>query len=402
MQLSKNWAAKPAAGTPARLPWANIKVNTDATTEAQNEPFVAVNPNNANHIVAGANNWSPGSGRYEVTAYVSFDGGRTWAASNPYVDRNAGRVNAADPTIAFGSNGRVYFAFVALSPALGAVAVSTSYDGGLTWASQSWATSFTYGADKPAVAVTNGAVNVFFQNSALQAVSSADGVSWSAPVAIANGGRNAAPVVGRDGSLYVFYNTAGHINMARPVAGGYSSVTVADAVALQRRPTEYRAAVYPAAGVDASGNLYVAWADGRNAGLGNDILLASSANGGATWSSPLRVNTDSGSADQLMPAVAVGKDGLVTVAWLDTRNDAKNVNYDVYMSRGRGTSFSGNARVTNVSSNPYNDPRTQGTMIGDYFAAAAGDGVTYVFWTDTRNNNEDIYMAPVPGLSSRQ
>src|SRR5688572_21749694 len=126
MQLSKNWAAKPAAGAPARLPWANIKVNTDNTTEAQNEPFVAVNPNNANHIVAGANNWAPGAGRYEVTAYVSFDGGRTWAASNPYIDRNAGRVNAADPTIAFGSNGRVYFSFVALSPALGAVAVSTS------------------------------------------------------------------------------------------------------------------------------------------------------------------------------------------------------------------------------------------------------------------------------------
>ncbi len=34
-------------------------------------------------------------------------------------------------------------------------------------------------------------------------------------------------------------------------------------------------------------------------------------------------------------------------------------------------------------------------MIGDYFAAASGNGVTYVMWADTRNNNEDIYMAPV-------
>ena len=399
MQLSKNWAAKPAAGAPARLPWANIKVNTDATTEAQNEPFVAVNPNNSNHIVAGANNWAPGAGRYEVTAYVSFDAGRPWAASNPYIDRNAGRINAADPTIAFGSKGEVYFAFIALNPALGAVAVSTSHDGGLTWASQSWATSFTYGADKPAVAVANGALHVFFQNSALQTVSSANGVSWSAPVAIANGGRNAAPVVGADGSLYVFYNTAGHINMARPSAGGYTSVTVAEAVALQRRPTEYRAAIYPAAGVDGNGNLYVAWADGRNRGMGNDILLATSAKGGTSWSAPVRVNTDGGSADQLMPALAVGRNGSVTVAWLDNRNDANNVNYDVYMARGAGTSFGANARVTGVSSNPYNDPRTQGTMIGDYFAAAAGDGVTYVFWTDTRNNNEDIYMAPVPASS---
>jgi hypothetical protein len=400
MQLSKNWAAKPAAGAPARLPWANIRVNTDNTTEAQNEPFVAVNPNNAKHLVAGANNWAPGAGRFEVTAYVSFDAGQTWVSSNPYIDRNAGRINAADPTIAFGPNGEVYFAFVALNPALGAVAVSRSNDGGLTWSSQSWATSFTYGADKPAVAVANGAVHVFFQNSALQAVSSANGVSWSAPVAIANGGRNAAPVVGRNGSLYVFYNTAGHINMARPVAGGYNSVVVSEAVALQHRPTEYRAAVYPAAGVDSNGNLYVAWADGRNSGTGNDILLASSASGGVSWSAPVRVNSDAGSADQLMPALAVSKDGTVTVAWLDNRNDPNNVNYDVYMARGK-SSFGGNVRVTSVSSNPYNDPRTQGTLIGDYFAAASGNGVTYIFWTDTRNNNEDIYMAPVSNLHGR-
>jgi hypothetical protein len=402
MQLSKNWAAKPAAGTAARLPWANIRVNTDNSTEAQNEPFVAVNPSNSRHIVAGANNWLAGSGRYEVTAYVSFDGGSTWASSNPYIDRNAGRVNAADPTIAFGPNGEVYFAFIALNPALGAVAVSRSNDGGLTWASQSWATSFTYGADKPAVAYANGAVNVFFQNSALQAVSSADGVSWSAPVAIANGGRNAAPVVDAKGNLYVFYNTAGHINVATPSGDAFRSNVVAEAVALQRRPTEYRAGVYAAAGADANGNLYVAWADGRNQGLGNDILFAASDNGGASWTSPVRVNSDSGSADQLMPALAVAQDGTVTVAWLDNRNDPNNVNYDVYMARGKGARFVSNARVTSVSSNPYNDPRTQGTMIGDYFAAASGAGMTYIFWTDTRNNNEDIYMAPVPSLSSNQ
>jgi hypothetical protein len=56
-------------------------------------------------------------------------------------------------------------------------------------------------------------------------------------------------------------------------------------------------------------------------------------------------------------------------------------------------------RVTNVSSNPDNDPRTQGTLIGDYFALAAGNGILYPVWTDTRNNNEDIYMAPV-GIST--
>jgi hypothetical protein len=397
MQLSSNWKAQPA-GASVNLPWANTKVNTDGSTEAQNEPFVAVNPSNPNHIVVGANSWQVGNGHFEVFAYVSFDGGRTWAASQPYIDRNAGRINAADPTIAFGSNGDVYFGFVALTPSPGAVAVSRSVDGGLSWTSQSWVTSFAVGADKPAIAASGSKVYVFYQGASLYStVSLNGGVTWSSPAAIEANGRNAAPVVDSKGNVSVFYNTANSIRMARVGTVGTSITTVSNAVALQPRAAGYRAGVYATAGVDNKGNLYVAWADGRNQGLGNDILLSRSVDGGRSWSAAARVNSDSGSADQLMPSLAVGKDGSVTVAWLDTRNDASNVNYDVYLATSfNGQTFGSNVRVTDVSSNPNNDPRTQGTMIGDYFALAAGNGAVYSFWTDTRNNNEDIYMATVP------
>ena len=109
------------------------------------------------------------------------------------------------------------------------------------------------------------------------------------------------------------------------------------------------------------------------------------------------MNTDSGNADQLMPALTVSKDGSVTVAWLDTRNDASRVNYDVYMARSTdGVTLGGNSRVSGESSNPNNDPRMQGQMIGDYFALGAGEGKVYVVWTDTRNNNEDIFTAAMP------
>jgi hypothetical protein len=394
MNFNSNFTASPAAGAQVSLAFPNIRVNTDNTQEAQNEPFVAVNPQNSRHIIVGANNWQAGNGRFEVTAYVSFDGGQTWTASSPYIDRNASRLDAADPTVAFGSNGRVYFGFVALTPALGAVAVSTSLDGGLTWSSQSWATSFATAADKPAIASANGKLYVFYQNNSLNYTVSTNGATWASPASIEAGGRNAAPVVDRSGNVYVFYNTASSIKMARPVAGSRSTV-VANTVALQPRQTHYRAGIYPAAGIGSNGTMYVAWADGRNAGMGNDIMYSRSVNG-SSWSAPARVNTDAGSADQLMPALAVGSDGAVTIAWLDNRNDAANVNYDVYMSRSTdGVSFGANQRVTSVSSNPNNDPRTQGQMIGDYFALGAGSGVVYPAWTDTRNNNADIYLAPV-------
>jgi hypothetical protein len=396
MGMAANFKASPAIGKDAQasLPFANIRVNTDQSVEAQNEPFVAVNPSNARHIIVGANDWSAGNGRFDVTAYVSLDGGLTWAASHPYIDRNAGRLNAADPTVAFGANGTVYFGFVAMTPAAGAVAVSTSHDGGLTWASQSWATSFATAADKPAIVSAGGNLYVFYQNQSLMStVSSNGGLNWAPASTIEAGGRNAAPVVGANGAVYVFYNTANAIRVARP--GGRIS-TVSDAVALQPRPTQYRAGVYPTAGVDRNGVFYVAWADGRNAATGNDILISRSTDG-ARWSAAARVNTDAGNADQLMPALTVNRNGGVTVAWLDTRNDPARVNYDVYMARSTdGQAWSANARVSAVSSNPNNDPRLLGQLIGDYFAIGAGDGGVYVVWTDTRNNNEDIYLAPVP------
>ena len=85
MPFAANFKGAPATGKDAlaSVPFANIRVNQDNTQEAQNEPFVAVNPSNSRHIVVGANNWAAGNGRFEVTAYVSFDGGATWQSHIP-------------------------------------------------------------------------------------------------------------------------------------------------------------------------------------------------------------------------------------------------------------------------------------------------------------------------------
>jgi hypothetical protein len=394
LPLSGKWQAKPVSGASVDLPWSNVRVNTDSTNEAHNEPFVAINPNNPNHMVVGANSWQSGDGHFEVYSYATFDGGQTWTASQPYINRNASRLNAADPTVAFGPKGDVYFAFVALTPAQGAVAVSRSVDGGLNWTSQRWATSFTTGADKPALIANGSELALFYQNGSIMGTTSNDsGQSWSAPATIEAGGRNAAPVA-VNGKVHVFYSTANSIRVAHRIGNRYTTETVASATALQARPTRYRASIYPAVAADSHGNMHVAWADGRNTGHGNDILYSRSTNG--VWSTPVTLNTDAGSSDQLMPALAVGPDGAVNVSWLDNRNDSANYNYDVYMVRSMGCgNFGPNTRVTSVASNPDNDPRTDGVMIGDYFAMAAGNGIAYAFWTDTRNNNADIYMAPV-------
>jgi Neuraminidase (sialidase) len=240
-----------------------------------------------------------GNGQFEAFAYVSFNHGKTWTASQPYINRNASRLNAADPTVAFGPDGAVYFAFVALTPAQGAVAVSRSTDGGLTWSSQTWATSFAGTADKPAIAAANGNLYLFYQSGSLYSQVSTDrGATWSSPTLIEAGGRNAYPVVDRKGHVYVFYNTATSIKLAYLNGdSAFSVYNVSSAAPLQPRAALYRASVYPAGGVDKYGNLYVAWADGRNAGQGNDILYSRSTDSGSTWSAPAVLNTDGTAAD---------------------------------------------------------------------------------------------------------
>jgi hypothetical protein len=63
-------------------------------------------------------------------------------------------------------------------------------------------------------------------------------------------------------------------------------------------------------------------------GRGYDILLTKSTNGGTTWSTPLTLNSDTGSADQFHPTLSVASNGAggdtVTVTFYDRRDDGAN------------------------------------------------------------------------------
>ena len=123
----------PLDGTSVAPP--TVTVNQDTDAASQNEPAIAVDPNNPNRIVVGANDyvtrtWSCtiegvpcsalGDG-YSGT-YYSNDGGATWCctASDPRhlgtlvpgVTRlSGGQYDAGgDPAVAFDSHGRVYYA----------------------------------------------------------------------------------------------------------------------------------------------------------------------------------------------------------------------------------------------------------------------------------------------------
>jgi hypothetical protein len=240
-----------------------VVVNQDHGGAPQNETSVAVDPNNPNRIVAGANDYvtgtwdcflAPGFPCSAIAdgysgSYFSNDGGKTWCCASsdpahlgtliPGVERlTGGQYDAGgDPSVTFDSRGRVFYAGLGFNRASppNAVAVNRgTFDaaGNLTWGPPTFVAQTTapshvddkewIAADKSPtspfrdrVYVTftrflfNPVTGAFVQAPIMFAVSTDSGATFSdpvivgAPVIFSQGSR---PLVAPDGTLYVIFS----------------------------------------------------------------------------------------------------------------------------------------------------------------------------------------------------
>src|SRR2546429_7183608 len=147
-------------GTTVAAP--DVTVNQDTLAATQNEPTIAVDPNNANRIVVGSNDyvtrtWSCTVGGTPCSALgdaysgtdFSNDGGQTWCCTStdpgnigtliPGVEHLVGGQYDAggDPAVAFDSQGHVYYAGLGFDrtapPNTVTVNRGTFSGGNLTW-----------------------------------------------------------------------------------------------------------------------------------------------------------------------------------------------------------------------------------------------------------------------------
>lgn len=108
--------------------------------DSQVEDYIAVNPVQPTNILCGwqQDRWGSGAAR-ALVAGASKDGGATWkAVPLPGTTAAAGNptyLRGADPWVAFAPNGVAYFATLLgnFQTRTSAVAISRSFDGGLTW-----------------------------------------------------------------------------------------------------------------------------------------------------------------------------------------------------------------------------------------------------------------------------
>ncbi len=415
-------------------------------TNAEVEPWVAVNPRNPRNIVGGVqqDRWIDG-GAHGLSAQVSKDGGKSFTVvALPFSSCAPGGLpyeRASDPWVSFGPDGTLYAVSISFDENSwrSAVGAATSTDGGLTWGNVTEVAADTaIFHDKESVTadptIPGRAYIVWdsVDNSDpwglpepnLISITSDYGHTWSAPAAItANSSEhgdigNVIVVNQHNGTLYDFFS-----RWYTSAPSQYMVITSTDHGASWSAPTVVADdmgitdvdphaggpvirtssnAIESAAIDPVTGRLYLVWEDARfTGGTVNQVLLTSSANGSA-WSTPRRVSTATGQA-AWNPGIAVDAEGRVAVTYYDFRkfnpsNSALPTDYWMKISPRGGTRFGDDIRLTKTSFDMLATPYAGGMFVGDYEGVAAGRGAFYSLWcgaTGDPNNMTDCYLSTV-------
>ncbi len=401
----------------------NMRVfpNNPLQRVSQTEVSIAVSPIDQNRFLIGANTVDGMNKRQGY--YYSTDGGVSWNGSNvlPWGLLS----DNADPSVAFDRLGNAFFCFLGTQVSRDGirVLVAKSSDGGQTWPTVPKKIPGTLGEppDKPFLTVDTYASSTYAnriyvvytsRSFNIQFSASTDhGENWSPNVTISGTVRsqNAIPVVGPDGTVYVFWSIMpdGHrvesIGFNKSTDGGQTfrgpstilSVTqigslVGEHYRLKITPSNpegVRVDSYPSAAVNASGHIYLVWSDQRADAPGSgtpDILLVKSTDQGTTWSTPVRLN-NLPHGDQWCPWVCVEQDGTVDVVFYDSRSDPRNLQTNAYLAKSTdGGSTFANYLLSDTSFVPVPVPYTSPGYMGDYLGIVASSAGVLPVWSDTR------------------
>ncbi len=125
-------------------------------------------------------------------------------------------------------------------------------------------------------------------------------------------------------------------------------------------------------------------------------MFSRSTDGGATWSTPVRVNDDSGApAWQWFGTMSVAPNGRIDAVWLDTRDNPGTVLSSLYYaySTDGGLTWSANERLS-----PAFDPHLgwpQQQKIGDYYHMVSDNAGAHLAWSATFNGEQDVYYGRI-------
>ncbi len=449
---------EPAVDTGSEIPATDISAAVDSpdvplttlTNTTQTENSVFVNPNDVNKLLNSNNStdWNGVSVStiYGSSGFMSTDGGPTWSGSV----LGTGGSNGGDPAAAIDLSGRYYVGYIAADGGQGA-AYSTNE--GSTWTHVQVAPNpdptWDGLADKNHLWVDNHPTSPYSGNlysawtkfygrfnpspgadhGELFLVRSTDGgFTWSTQTGISSavgaGSHNQGVNIqtGPNGEVYAVWaiydswpssigsdETA--LGFARSTNGGVTwsaatrIITSIRGIRATRTSKNHRVNSFPVMAVDISnspnsGNIYVVWSNigtpGINTGPDIDVYMIRSTNGGATWSSPVKVNSDPiAGLEHYFPWITSDPvTGDLHVIFYDDRNVSSTQN-EVFVAT---SSDAGNTwadfKVSDVAFTPSPISGLAVGYFGDYLGIVARNGSVYPTWTDNRGGQPMTYVSP--------
>jgi len=403
---------------------------------AEVQPDIAVDPRNPAHMVGAwqTDRWSGVGGQGLITA-ATFDGGRTWTyATPPAVSTCAGGdfARATDTQVTIAPNGMVFLISLSMNTTTPqgdhALLVVKSGDGGRTWGAPATITREGAGDtaniwnDLPTIYTTGKDVYVAWDRINLTdgtapiylAHSGDGGATWGEPRKVvdfgAGNGASSVRLATAQGHLVAFFSyyqlkpgsttdydqtwrsirsdDRGETWSAPVVVGPVKSVGTKEPGGKNVRDgRDYIGQL--AAGPH--GELRAVWQGSQFAGDHDGTVLASSADGGATWSAPVPVG--SSAAQQFMPAVAVNSDGVIGVTYYQL--DSTGTTY------WQATSANGTSWHASKLAGPFDITSAPVVTDGSYYVgdfhgmAAAGTCFVSVFAKTNSgqpNNRTDVFV----------
>ena len=399
-----------------------------------NSPMLLADPTEPRFVVLAHRQDAP---EFGCGLQASGDGGRTFVPANPVPRVPPGGDRCYAPEVAFDSQGRLHYLFVALAgegnnPV--GVYLTTSTDRAQSFEPPRQVLGPSHYMVRMAIdgrdrihlvwlkAFSDAALGGLTPdpNPLFSAFSDDGGRSFSTPVEVSDPGRPrvVAPAiaVGRDDAVHVAYydlqdDVRDYQGLEGPAWEGAWSVVVTSSADRGRTwgpgvvvtdeilPSGRVMLIYtmapPSIAADGRGNVFTAWTDARHGDA--DVLLARSSDEGRRFAPPERVNDDAqgNGRDQYLPRLGVAPGGdRVDVVFLDRRNDAENLRNEAWLawSTDGGRTFTPNVAVSSERSDirvgqRYLVPSAEGLFeIGGRLGLLSRESSAVAAWPDTRNS----------------
>ncbi|MDH3268347.1 MAG: T9SS type A sorting domain-containing protein [Ignavibacteria bacterium] len=393
----------------------NVDLNgQNIVGDAANEPSIAVDPTDHNRIAIGWRQFNTINSNFRQAGWgFTTNGGQTWTfpgVIEPGIFRS-------DPVLDADKDGNFYYNSLTNSPTY-LCDVFKSSDGGSSWDGG----TFAQGGDKQWMTIdkTDGpgtGHNYSFWTSSYSVCSpgfftrSTDGGgSFEDCITIPNDPYWGTLTVGSNGELYVGGSIGFDFQVAKSTNAQISGQTIIwdmntvvdldGSITIGIGPNPGGLGGQTSIAVDTSGgpyhgNVYLLCSVDRDSNSDpSDVMFARSTNGGANWSSPIKINDDPGiSAYQWFGTMSVAPTGRIDVIWLDTRdNPGTNISALYYSnSMDGGTTWSTNERLSD-----YFDPHVgwpQQQKMGDYFHMVSDNNGANLAWAATFNGEQDVYYS---------